>query len=256
MKLAILGVVAAGIGVALGQAGLIGIGAYWVLLGPVVRLHGLRLKEANAAGKTVMDMPMFLRGAAIWAALGIPSLVVGLGRIGFDAEHADWRWVPLAMAIFALGFGGVGAALYLAGSALEKETGPPRTIPATLWIVSVRETGTFINERPRLEFVFRVEPDEGTGVAPYEVTKKATTPFTAMANLKPGDGFRAKIAGPEKPESMDISWDEPVAGPGEADSAASGGVEARLEALDKLRQEGTVSEEEYQAQRARILDSL
>lgn len=264
MKLALLGVIAAAIGVALGIPGLIGIGVYWVLLGPVMRLHGLRFKEQVEAsrakapeGRKVapsIDGKTFALGTLLFAALGIPSLVVGIGEIGFPVEHADWRWFPLAVGIYAVGFGGIGAVLYLLGSAAEKyvESGPQKTVPATLWIVSVKETGQYINERPRLEFVFRVEPDAGASVAPYEVTKKATTPFTAMAHLRPGDGFRAMVAGPEEPTAMDIAWDEPVPGT----NTDGQEVSDRLAALDRLREEAKISEDEYHAQRSRILDSL
>lgn len=257
MKLAALGVVAMGIGVALSIPGLVSIGAFWIAMGFAVRSHGLNLKDLQANAKNdaekkavVLDRRAFSISTALFVILGIPSLLVGILELGIPDADASWRWLPIVVGGYALFVGVVGGFLYLAGSAIEAKAGPPPTIPATLWITAVTETGTFINERPRLEFELRVEPDAGSGVAAYEVTKKATVPFTAMGSLKVGDGFRALVAGPESPTSMEISWDEPVGAPAGAE------VAARLEALDRLKADGTVSEEEYQLQRDRILGSL
>ncbi|MBO9522450.1 MAG: hypothetical protein J7518_13005 [Nocardioidaceae bacterium] len=264
MKLAALGVVAMGVGVALTEPGLIGIGAFWVLMGLLARVHGQRLKELQAQNKAedekakpAIDGRTFALGTALWLGLGLPSLAVGLFEIGISAEHEDWRWLPIVVGGFALGIGVVSAMLYLLGGAALKvaERGPAKTVPATVRIRAMRETGTYINERPRLEFELTVEPEPASGVASYEVTKKATVPFTAMGSLRVGDGFRARVAGPEEPTAMDIFWDEPVSA-----TAASGAedtdVSTRLDELDRLHRESKISDEEYQAQRGRILGSL
>jgi len=257
MKLAALGVVAVGIGVALSIPGLVWIGAFWVVMGFLVRTHGLNIKDLQARAKddaekkqVVLDRRTFTIGTLLFLALGVPSLLVGILELGISAEDANWRWLPIAVGGYAVFVGVVGGVLYLAGSAIEASSGPAPTVPATLWIESVKETGTYINERPRLEFDFRVEPDAATGVAAYRVTKKATVPFTAMGSLKVGDGFHALVAGPDNPTSMDIAWDKPV-GTTEAED-----VSARLAALDALKAEGKVSEDEYRSQRERILDTL
>lgn len=257
MKLAALGVVAIGIGVALSIPGLVWIGAFWVVMGFLVRTHGLNIKDLKANAKdeaekkaVVLDRKTFTVSTILFIVLGVPSLLVGILELGISPADTDWRWFPIVVGGYALFVGVVGGALYLAGSAVESAAGPPPTIPATLWIEAVKETGTYINERPRLEFELRVEPDAATGVAPYRVTKKATVPFTAMGSLKVGDGFAALVAGPERPTSMDIAWDQPVGSPSEDD------VAARLAALDRLKADGAVSEEEYLSQRERILGSL
>lgn len=257
MKLAALGVVAIGIGVALSIPGLVWIGAFWVVMGFLVRTHGLNIKDLQANAKddaekkaAVLDRKTFTVSTVLFVALGVPSLLVGILELGISADDSAWRWLPIVVGGYALFIGLAGGAMYLAGSAIEAKTGPAPTIPATLWIKAVKETGTYINERPRLEFELRVEPDASTGVAAYEVTKKATVPFTAMGSLKVGDGFRATVTGPEHPTSMEIAWDEPVGTTDEPD------VATRLAALDQLKADGAVSEEEYQSQRGRILGSL
>lgn len=78
-----------------------------------------------------------------------------------------------------------------------------------------------------------------------------------MGSLRVGEGFRATVAGPDDPTSMDISWDQPVGRPavGPAGGVAAD-ASARLEVLDRLRSEGRITAEEHAAQRARILESL
>lgn len=257
MKLAALGVVAIGTGVLLSIPGLIWIGAFWVVMGFLIRSHGLNLKDLQAKAKddeakkaVVLDRKTFTVSTLLFIALGVPSLLVGILELGISADDADWRWFPIAVGGYALVVGVVGGLLYLAGSAIESAAGPPPTVPATLWIKAVEETGTYINERPRLEFELRVEPDASTGVAAYDVTKKATVPFTAIGSVKVGDGFRALVAGPDEPTSMEISWDQPI-GPATEDDVA-----ARLAALDRLKADGAVTEEEYRSQRDRILGSI
>lgn len=258
MKLAALGIITAALGLGLDQPGLIGIGLWWVLLGPVMRQHGKRLQELQEASpekKPPVDGRTFAFGTLLWALLGVPSLLVGILLLGIDAEHADWRWLPIAVGGLAAGIGGVGGVLYLLGSAageVVERMGVPE-VPASLRILAVRETGTFINERPRLEFELQVTPDDASGLAPYPVTKKATVPFTSMGSLRVGDGFRALVVGPEDPTTMEIHWDQPLPA---ADAAGAGDVAARLAELDQLRADGTVSEDEFQQQRARILGTL
>lgn len=273
MKLAALGVVTAGIGMALAAPGLIGIGVYWVGMGLLVRRHGQKLKglATAAAGDAgtpagsaepapAIDGRTFATGTALWLSLGLPSVAVGILELGISSQDENWRWLPIGVGGLALGIGVISAIMYLLGSAAiaVAERGPAKDVAATIWIRAVKETGTYVNERPRLEFRFQVEPDPGTGVASYEVTKKATVPFTAMGSLRVGDGFKAKVAGPESPTAMDIAWNEPV-----SDGTRAGGsprdpaeVSTRLDELDRLRREEKITEEEYDAQRERILGSL
>lgn len=227
MKLAALGVITAAVGIGLDLPGLIAIGVYWALLGPFMRRHGLRLQELQAASpdkKPPIDARTFAFGTALWALLAVPSLLVGILELGISAEHAGWRWLPIAVGGLAAVIGGVGATLYLLGSAVgavADHVGVPQT-PAALRILSVKETGTFVNERPRLEFAFQVTPDSSTGMAPYEVIKKATVPFTALGSIRVGDGFRALVVGPEEPSAMEIAWDQPLPGDGAARAPGPG----------------------------------
>lgn len=280
MKLAVLGAVTVGIGIALGIPGLIGIGLFWVPMGLLVRAHGQRLQQAREDGgiagpgvvagnvavggkrDPAISGRTFALGTVLLLAVGMPSLVVGLGEIGIPTEHEVWRWLPIAVGGLTAAIAVLGGVMYAAGAGVEAATGGVPETPATLRILSVEETGTYVNERPRLEFVFAVEPGAGSGMAPYEVTKKATVPFTAMGSLRVGDGFEALVVGPEHPTSMTIDWDSPVPGGTRTDAGQAQAetnppdVSARLEELERLRREAKVTDEEYQTQRQRILGSL
>ena len=69
-----------------------------------------------------------------------------------------------------------------------------------------------------------------------------------MGSVKAGDGFKALVVGPDEPTKMEIHWDQPIEGAGDTST--------RLEELDRLREAGKVTDEEYAAQRQRILGSL
>lgn len=211
MKLAILGGLTLAIGVAQGIDGLTWIGGFWVVMGLPAWLHGQRLKSARA-GELAVDARMFYAGTALLLGIGVPSLVVGMGRIGFE-DGTAWRWLPLVVGIFTVGIAVLGAVLFSTGRAIgAADSGAKATVPATIWIRAMRETGTRINDRPRIELDLRVEPEAETGAAAYEVTKGAVVPFTALGSLRIGHGFRALVVGPDDPEAMQIAWDQPVAG--------------------------------------------
>lgn len=249
MKIGALGLVTVAIGVALSSTGLVGIGAFWVVMGVV----GHTLRPRMVLSKTETSAPprkKILLGVAVMLAVGIPSLVVGILSLGIDGGDSAWRWLPIGVGIVAAGFGASTALLLGAASGLSAATGADKAkVPATVWVRSMQETGTFVNERPRLEFELRVEPDPGSGMAGFEVTKKATVPFTAMGSLRVGDGFRAEVVGPDDADAMDIDWDSPVGG-------ATGDVSERLAELDRLLKDEQITGDEYRTQRQRILGSL
>lgn len=240
------------LGIALPSGGLAAVGGVWVAAGLTVRSLVRRRKEQAGTGqperrgpKPPVDARTFALDTLMFLVIGLPALAVGVFRLGIDAADAQWRWLPIVVGGLATGMAVLGGVLYLAGSALTATAdhlGAPDR-PATITIKAMRETGTYVNERPRLEFDLLVTPE---GLATYEVTKKATVPFTAMAALRVGGGFHAKVVGPEKPTVMEIDWDAPI----------GGDVTTRLAELDRLRQAGTITLAEYDIQRRRVLDSI
>jgi len=139
MKLAALGVVTIAIGIAFSLPGLIGIGAFWVVMGLVAREYKNRLEERTPAtdpavppgtrGKLAVDGTSFAVGTALWLAIGVPSVVVGAFGIGIGSEHAGWRWLPIVVGGLALAIGVIGGLMYGLGSAVLAPTrgrGPTR----------------------------------------------------------------------------------------------------------------------------------
>lgn len=134
MKLALLGGVTIVIGLALTETGLLAIGALWVLLGPLMRAYGRKLGELKTtSGQTAIDGRSFAIGTLLWLLLGVPSLLVGLLKLGISPEHAGWRWLPIVIGGLALGIGVLGGLMYLLGSgvAAVAKRSPQPTVPAT-----------------------------------------------------------------------------------------------------------------------------
>lgn len=257
--LVLLGPLTVVAGIWRGSSGLVAVGGLWFLLAFAILRNSYRLKAAVDERKKlkestgteppgpIVSMSSFLLSTATLLLAGVPAIVVGAGRIGIADADADWRWLPLVGGIVITGIALLSALLFLLATGITTAVGPPPTIPAEIVIVSMKQTGTYINEMPRIEFVLDVTPETG---APYQVTKKATVPFTAIGSLAPGKGFKAKVAGAEEPTSMEIDWDSPLQDPS-ADS-----LDDRLRRLDDLKAQGLVTDAEYDTQRQRLLDSL
>lgn len=260
MKLAGLGVITAALGLTQSIDGLLIAGGSWVLIGLLAKLLKDRLApepsrgtapavDTEAGDSTPADRTTMLFGTLIFGLLATSSLAIGLLEIGFEPEDSDWRWLPVAVGGIAAFLAVVPAAMYGLGSgmiaAVEAVEGDP-TVPATVTIEAVRETGMLINDRPRLEFDLVVEPE---GMESYRVSKKATVPHIAIGAIGIGDGFHALID-PERPDGIQIDWERPIPAGSGADPAE------RLAQLQSLRESGAISDDEYAEQRRRILDSI
>lgn len=282
MKLAALGAITAVLGVALGVDGLLLAGGFWVLMGAAVKALQLRYrtraeelrttpdaldagagegrssatKPAAGAGEDAREAaPIpFAASFLFFLVLGAGSLAIGLLEVGFEDPDTNWRWLPVTVGALACFFAVIPGLMYATGSgmlaAVNAVTGDPQH-PGTVTIEGSRETGTYINERPRLEFDLLVEPD---GAEPYRVTKKATVPATAMGNIRIGDGFHA-LVDLEDHDAIAIDWQRPIPGAGRA-TADGEDVGERLEELERLRGDGLVTDAEYDEQRRRILGSI
>ena len=264
MKLAALGVVTLGIGIALGIDGLLLTGGLWIVLGLLLRVVVMRGRERtegpasyeDGGGVTVTDedpgrsgsraQRLPVAGMLVLGVIGVASLLIGILAIGFPEPDRDWRWLPIGIGALQCGIVFLSTAMYALGSGIQAVTGNP-THPARITIEGSRETGTYINERPRLEFELLVEPE---GRPSYRVAKKATVPHTALGSIAIGDGFEA-LVDLDKPDGVAIDWDAPIPGEG-----GGGDVSERIEKLQGLRDGGVISATEYETQRRRILDSI
>jgi hypothetical protein len=269
VKLALLGAAVLALGLVLSVPGLLAAGGLWIVTGPLLRAFA-RQREADGtasrsrvavagvqgiAEEPAVEGRSFALGILLLLAIGLPSLALGIFEIGFPEPERAWRFVPIAigglvtaLAVVSGGLMAIGSGMEVLGSGLQttaKAIGAPEH-PATITIRSARETGTYINNRPRLEFELTVEPD---GQPAYEVTKQATVPHTALGSIRAGDGFRALVL-PEKPTVMEIDWDSPIPGSGKGDASE------RVAELEELRRTGKISAEEFERHRQRILGSI
>lgn len=145
-------------------------------------------------------------------------------------------------------------------------------------IVRVRDTGVTMNDNPRVEMVFRVEPLDGS--AAFEATKTKTVsrvqipqpgqrypiwfdaadPTTfAFATVSDDDG-RAQIAamfpGAFGADGSGVGQIAAAAAPATHARPGADDIASRIRQLDALKAAGVVDDAEYADQKARILTAL
>jgi hypothetical protein len=139
-------------------------------------------------------------------------------------------------------------------------------------VVSVRDTGTTINDNPRVEMVFRVEPLDGSPA--MDLTKKTTVSRVEIPRqgdrypvwYDPGDtetwayATVADDSGRESLRQMFGAAADSFVGMGTpAAPAPAGGagqdVAAQLTQLADLKSQGLLTDEEFEAQKAKLLGS-
>lgn len=216
--LAILGVATLALGIALPVHGLSAVGALWIVLGLVTRVFGRRIeakradnKARAASGETITEEvvtgPTFTIGMALVLAIGLPSLAIGLLEIGIDPADAEWRWLPIVVGAGAVAIALLGGLLSAVSTRAPASAGGLTEVPSRVTIRAMRETGTHINQRPRIELDLLVESDGRPG---FDATRTFTVPFTALGSLGIGAGFRATVAGSEDSARVTIDWAHPI----------------------------------------------
>ena len=135
-------------------------------------------------------------------------------------------------------------------------------------VVSVRDTGTTINDNPRVEMVFRVEPLDGSPT--MDLTKKTTVSRVEIPRqgdrypvwYDPADASLwayATIAdetGRETVRQMFGDVANTFVGMGTPAAPAGGGgqdVAAQLTQLADLKSQGLLTDEEFEQQKAKLL---
>lgn len=202
MKLAILGVVTALVGVLVGVDGLLLTGGVWVVIGSLLWVFVTRRQDTpNRAPHMV--------GFVFMLVLGIASLAIGIAGIGFE-DHGTWRILPLAMGAFALVIGPLGllAGAGGAGRVAVAEQRGETVLDARVIVEAKRQTGSYVNEQPRIELDLLVEPE---GAETYRMTRKVTVPHSALGDLRVGEGFAARVV-PGDDKALEIDWDAPIRG--------------------------------------------
>lgn len=260
MKLAILGVIAVGVGIGLGTDGLVYAGALWIVGGIVLRLvvgSKRDLELEDAAGATFSDAFGGRRGAGTaWAILvGGASIAIGLVPLGFESDDA-WRWAPVAIGGLMAGLQVLALLMFSAGSGLQSLTGHVGSPdhPAEITLDAVAETGTYINERPRLELELTVRPD---GRPSYTVTIKQVVGHAELGSLRPGTTYRG-LVDLDRPDGVKVEWHQPIedVAPTAPTTTSSDDVAQRLARVDDLLARGVITPDEHATTRREILDDL
>ena len=262
MKLAVVGVVVAAIGLVIGVDGLVFTGGFWIITGLLARMLILRRQEempigaaltrrdeseiGRIAGREDNGVGYRLLGLGLLLVIGLGSMAIGFFDVGFSAEYESLRWLPFAVGILITTFVLITIPIRFGAVDLEALAEGAVTTPATVTIQGRRETGTYINDKPRIEFDLLVEPEDRPS---YRITKKATVPPIALGSIAIGDGFKVEL-GPGDDPSIAIDWDSPI------DGADGGDPSERLKKLEDLRRHDLINPEEYDEQRERILGSI
>lgn len=79
-------------------------------------------------------------------------------------------------------------------------------VPATATIVSLRETGTYVNNMPSVEVQLMVTPD---GRPPFPATWTGLVPLLWLGQLRPGGALAVRFD-PVTPSSLTVVWGQPA----------------------------------------------
>lgn len=118
-------------------------------------------------------------------------------------------------------------------------------VTAQARVLKVWDTGVSINDNPQVGLLLEVSPE---GDSPFQVEAKTVVSRLNVALVQPGVMAEVKYD-PHKRQRLRVLTIH-------SQGAASGGVAARLEELDGLRDKGLITEEEYQQKRQEILQAL
>lgn len=139
-------------------------------------------------------------------------------------------------------------------------------------VLEMTQTGTYINEQPRVKLQLRIQ---APGVTPFESNDTYTVPLIALGSLQPGRPLMVMLD-PQNPQNFAIDWFGAGAGSRGAGAGAdcspstAGSTEAvrtadlggdpdpsvRLTKLTELRKAGTISDAEFEEHKRRILSDI
>jgi hypothetical protein len=154
--------------------------------------------------------------------------------------------------------------------------------PAIATIISARDSGTMVNNQPRLVLEIEITPEDGG--APYRFETKKVVGHSSLAAMRPGASLAVAVD-PQRPQRFTFIDAEQYASmggraattgtdqlvsflrnaglvPGTVDAATAGPQGAgsdddrlgRLERLAALHASGALSDDEFAAEKQRLLD--
>jgi hypothetical protein len=251
------GLVQLGAGLSISAMTLAAIGGLWVVAG-AVNLTLARRRPPTTIDRDDINNPAArariyqgMQGAQVRGRIalscGVAALAVGVLGAGFDATNTAWRTLPSVVGAVVSAFALLGLFVYWASSVERSATTPATVVIRTFKdkTVNVSASSLFV------EFDLDVYPE---GMAPYQTTIDSPVPIIATSHLAAGNRYSAQVAGPDKPKNVIVDWRSPIETAPQTAGAPDGAT--RLRELDALRTQGLVTEDEYQAQRARILETI
>ena len=172
-----------------------------------------------------------------------------LGGIFFTVQMPEiWIgqiWIGVALLLVALSLLSKRAAARAA--ALRRDG-----IAGRADVLSATETGAYVNNQPRVRLTLRIS---APGVDPFDVEETYTVPHTALGALGSGRPLPVHIDRDDHAVfAIDLAGDGSPTPPGPAEQAA--GSAERIRELGELKAAQLITDEEYRAQRARILSTI
>jgi len=121
-------------------------------------------------------------------------------------------------------------------------------VEASAEVLQVWDTGVSINDNPQVGLLLEVHPPGG---ASFQVKAKTLVSRLSAGLVQAGVGATV-IYDPLKPQHVEVKSIET----GEAADASGGRTAARLRELDRIREEGLITADEYKSKREDILRDL
>lgn len=179
----------------------------------------------------------FLVGGIVFTVLA-PGLLIGE------------IWIGVAL-ILGLVFGA------LARGQVAKDRIQRDGVRGTASILGAEQTGVYVNEQPQMRLKLRVE---APGISPFETEKRMVVPFIALGQLGSGRPQTVYVDR-EDHDKLVIDWSAAPVANGATPAPAPPPKEEettldRLQELMELKNRQLISDDEFAAQKARILNNI
>lgn len=172
----------------------------------------------------------------------IPAVIFFTEFSGQGGSNSPEDWLPMVIIPFVLIIVAVSIIPFL------RIFFPPRIkngVTAEAEVVEIGDTGVTINDNPQVRLLLEVRP-ERAGVFMAEV--KTVVSRLQVGQIVPGTHVKVLYDPADlkriRVQSIDLA------------SSPTSGVEARLDELNRLREKGLVTAEEYQRKREEIIKSI
>lgn len=190
--------------------------------------------------------------------IGVVMLVAGILLVLSDLPEADGGWILVAIGSFSLLVGLLGRL----GKSAEAHLMTDGRF-GTVQVLKVRDTGVYVNERPRLELDLRFQPQDGDA---YDLQVKRAVGPDMIGRIQPGAVLPVRLDPDGNRKFWAFDRDAPAQltshpaghlldGAALADSpASSAGLTDELERLAALHRQGALSDDEFASAKRRLLD--